>query len=56
METKLYKGVLGYLYKIVNGMVRVSLDKGKSWQISEYGSNLDFFQDGIDKGYLKEIK
>lgn len=56
METKIYRGVFGYLYKIVNGMVRVSIDKGVSWEISNYGSDLDFFADGIAKGYLKEIK
>lgn len=51
---KIYKGVFGNLYKVSNGVVLMSED-GVVWQRSKYGTDLDFFQDGIDRGYLKEV-
>lgn len=52
---KIYKGVFGNLYKVSNGVVLMSND-GVVWQCSNYGTDLDYFQDGIDRGYLKELR
>lgn len=51
---KMYKGVFGTLYKVSNGVVLMS-DDGVMWFLSKYGTDLDFFQDGIDRGYLREV-
>lgn len=51
---KMYKSVFGELYKVSNGVVLVSRD-GVVWQRSNYGTDLEFFQDGIDRGYLMEV-
>lgn len=51
---KIYKGVFGTLYKISNGVVLMSHD-GVVWQFSNYGTDISCFQDGIDRGYLREV-
>lgn len=55
MDKKQYKGAYnGLAYKVTNGYVLVSYD-GTHWQHSQYGKDLALFQDGIDKGYLREV-
>lgn len=52
MRGVIYTGVLGNLYRVKGKLVEVSTDNGKSWSVSAYGSNIPFFLDGIDRGYL----
>lgn len=51
---KLYRSVLGELYKVISGVVHFKDEDG--WVVSQYGSDLTFFQDGISRGYLVEVK
>lgn len=52
---KTYKDAFGTLYKVSNGVVLMSYD-GVMWYRSDYGTDLDFFQDGIEHGYLMEVE
>ena len=54
MESKIYRGCFGCLYKVADARVYASVDGGKTWVA--HVMDLDFFQDGIDKGYLVEVK
>ena len=56
MEETIYRGVFGCLYKVADARVYASVDGGKTWGSSRYGFDLAFFQDGINKGYLVELK
>lgn len=53
---KQWRGVFGSLYKIESGWVYTSQDGGRTWSVSRYGNDLGFFQDGINRGYLVEVK
>lgn len=53
---KQWRGIFGYLYKIESGWVYVSRDGGRTWSGSYYRNDLGLFQDGINAGYLVEVK
>lgn len=55
VETEnLYRSVLGELYKVISGVVHFKNED--RWVVSNYGRDLAFFQDGISRGYLVEVK
>ena len=56
VKTKIYRGVFGHLYKVSNARVLISSDEGDSWHLSSYGKGIKFFEDGIRRGYFKEVK
>lgn len=53
-KVKIYRGVLGTLYKVVSGVVHFKVED--EWQVSTYGRHIAGFQDGISRGYLVEVK
>lgn len=55
VQSRIYRGVFGALYKLQSGRVLVCTE-GDNWVVSNYGNNLDLFQDGVDRGYLVEVK
>lgn len=56
MGNTIYKGTFGVLYTVQNAYVYCSTDGGRTWHDSRYGNDLGFFQDGINRGYLVEVK
>lgn len=56
MKERIWRGILGSLYKVEGGRVYVYRNISKSWVVSRYGSDLAFFNEGIKQGYLKEVK
>lgn len=55
VDVPVYRGVLDSLYRVTDGVVYVSSDNGDTWRVSEYGRDIQFFEDGISRGYLKAV-